>query len=65
MSTEDQARRGSSWQAVLRTLAAEAVVADALLYASGGRRLTVEHGQPLPTRPARSSGSWSTTSTQP
>ncbi len=47
MSTEDQARRGSSWEAILRILAADAVVADALLYASGGRRLTVEHGQPL------------------
>ncbi len=30
-----------------RTLAADAVVAHALLYATGGRRLTVEHGQPL------------------
>ncbi len=47
MSTEDQARRGSSWEAVMRTLAADAVVAEAVLYASGGRRLTVEHGQPL------------------
>ncbi len=30
-----------------RNLAADAVVAEAVLYASGGRRLTVEHGQPL------------------
>lgn len=28
-------------------LAVEAVLAEAVLYASGGRRLTVEHGQPL------------------
>ncbi len=47
MSTEDQARRGSGWEAVLRTLAADAVVAEAVLYASGDRRLTVEYGQPL------------------
>lgn len=47
MSTEDQARRGSGWEAMLRSLAADAVVAEAVLYASGGRRLTVEHGQPL------------------
>ena len=48
MSTGDnQARRGTGWEAMRRTLAADAVVAEALLYASGGRRLTVEHGQPL------------------
>lgn len=35
-----------------RSLAADAVVAEALLYASGGRRLTVEHGQPLTERAA-------------
>ncbi len=52
MTTGDQqARHGSGWDAMHRTLAAEAVVAEALLYATGGRRLTVEHGQPL-TRPA-------------
>ncbi len=32
---------------MLRNLAADAVVAEAVLYAAGGRRLTVEHGQPL------------------
>ena len=48
MTTGDQqARRGSGWDAMHRALAADAVVAEALLYASGGRRLTVEHGQPL------------------
>ena len=48
MSTNDhQARRGSGWDAMHRTLAAEAGVGEALLYASGGRRVTVEHGQPL------------------
>ncbi len=51
MSTEDQARRASGWEAMLSTLAGDAVVAEAVLYASGGRRLTVEHGQPL-TEPA-------------
>ena len=30
-----------------RTRAADAGVAEALLYATGGRRFTVEHGQPL------------------
>ena len=48
MTTGDPlARRGSGWDAMHRTLAADAVVAEALLYASGCRRLTVEHGQPL------------------
>ena len=47
MTADHQAHRGSSWEAMQRTLAADAVVAEALLYASGGRRLTVEHGQPL------------------
>ncbi len=30
-----------------RNLAPDAVIAEATLYATGGRRLTVEHGQPL------------------
>ena len=47
MNADHQAHRGSGWDAMHRTLAADAVVAEALLYASGGRRLTVEHGQPL------------------
>ena len=47
MTADHQAQRGSGWEAMQRTLAADAVVAEALLYASGGRRLTVEHGQPL------------------
>ena len=48
MTTGDhQAHRGTAWEAMHRALAADAVVAEALLYASGGRRLTVEHGQPL------------------
>ncbi len=47
MTTGDHARRISGWEAMHRNLAADAVVAEALLYASGGRRLTVEHGQPL------------------
>ena len=47
MTADHQAHRGSGWEAMQRTLAADAVVAEALLYASGGRRLTVEHGQPL------------------
>ena len=48
MTTGDhQARRGTGWDAMHSALAADAVVAEALLYASGGRRLTVEHGQPL------------------
>ena len=47
MTADHQAHRGSSWEAMQRTLAADDVVAEALLYASGGRRLTVEHGQPL------------------
>ena len=47
MTPDHQAHRGSGWDAMHRTLAADAVVAEALLYASGGRRLTVEHGQPL------------------
>ncbi len=47
MTTGDQARRTSGWQAMLRNLAADAVVAEAVLYASGGRRVTIEHGQPL------------------
>lgn len=47
MTADHQAHRGSGWDAMHRTLAADAVVAEALLYASGGRRLTVEHGQPL------------------
>lgn len=47
MTADHQAQRGSGWEAMQRSLAADAVVAEALLYASGGRRLTVEHGQPL------------------
>ena len=47
MTADHQARRGSEWEAMHRTLAADAVVAGVLLNASGGRRLTVEHGQPL------------------
>ena len=47
MTADHQAHRGSGWEAMHRTLAADAVVAEALLYVSGGRRLTVEHGQPL------------------
>ena len=47
MSTEDQASRVSGWEAMHRNLAADAVLADAALYAGGGRRVTVEHGQPL------------------
>ncbi len=47
MTTDDSARRTSGWEAMHRNLAADAVLADAALYASGGRRLTVEHGQPL------------------
>ena len=47
MTADHQAHRGSGWEAMHRNLAADAVVAEALLYASGGRRLTVEHGQPL------------------
>ena len=47
MTADHQAHRGSGWEAMQRTLAADVVVAEALLYASGGRRLTVEHGQPL------------------
>ena len=47
MTTGDsRARRGTGWEAMHRMLAADAVVAEALLYVSGGRRLTVEHGQP-------------------
>jgi hypothetical protein len=34
---------------MLRNLAAEAVLTDAALYASGRRRLTVAHGEPLTT----------------
>ncbi len=44
---DDQARRGTGWEAMHRTLAADAVVTEALLYPTGGRRLTVEHGQAL------------------
>ena len=47
MTADHQAHRGSGWEAMQRTLAADAVVAEALLCASGVRRLTVEHGQPL------------------
>ena len=51
MSPDDQADalagRTSGWEAMHRTLAADAVIAEAQLYASGGRRLTVEHGRPL------------------
>lgn len=47
MTTGDHARRTSGWEAMQRNLAADAVVAETFLYASGGRRLTVEHGQPL------------------
>ena len=47
MTADPRASRGSGWEAMHRTLAADAVVAEAHLYASGGRRLTVEHGQPL------------------
>jgi hypothetical protein len=47
MNTGDSAGRTSGWEAMHRNLAADAVLAEAALYASGGRRLTVEHGQPL------------------
>lgn len=47
MTADHPTHRGSGWDAMHRTLAEDAVVAEALLYASGGRRLTVEHGQPL------------------
>ena len=47
MTADHQASRGSGWEAMHRTLAADAVVAEAMLYAGGGRRLTVEHGRPL------------------
>jgi hypothetical protein len=47
MTTGDHARPTSGWEAMHRNLAADAVLAEAVLYASGGRRLTVEHGQPL------------------
>jgi hypothetical protein len=47
MTTGDSARRTSGWEAMHRNLAADAVLTEAVLYASGGRRLTVEHGQPL------------------
>ena len=49
-SGEPHARRGGGWEAMHSALAADAVVAEALLYASGGRRLTVEHGFPLTER---------------
>ena len=52
MTTGDQARRESGWDAMQRNLAADTVVAEALLYATGGRRLTVEHGQPLTSQAA-------------
>lgn len=44
--TGDQTRR-SGWETMLRNLDADAVLADAALYAAGKRRLTVEHGEPL------------------
>ena len=47
MTADHQAHRGNGWDAMRRSLAADAVVAEALLCASGVRRLTVEHGQPL------------------
>ena len=47
MTADHHAHRASGWEAMQRNLAADAVVAEALLYASGGRRLTVEHGRPL------------------
>lgn len=49
----DDVRR-SSWETMLRNLAAEAVLTDAALYAAGHRRLTVEHGEPTspPTPPS-------------
>ncbi len=47
MTTGDQAHRSSGWEAMHRTLAADAVVAEALLYVTSGRRLTVEHCQPF------------------
>ncbi len=47
MTTGDRSRRISGWEAMQRNLAADVVVAEAVLYASGGRRLTVEHGQPF------------------
>ncbi len=47
MTTGDRSHRSSGWDAMQRNLAADDVVAEAVLYASGGRRLTVEHGQPL------------------
>jgi len=47
MTTGDQGRRTSGWEAMLRNLAADTVVSEAVLYTSGGRRFTVEHGEPL------------------
>jgi hypothetical protein len=47
MTADDSTRRTSGWEALHRNLAADAVLAEAALYAAGGRRLTVEHGQPL------------------
>jgi len=47
MTTGDRSHRSSGWDAMQRNLVADDVVAEAVLYASGGRRLTVEHGQPL------------------
>ncbi len=46
MSTGEPTRR-TGWETTLANLAADAALADAALYASGARRLTVDHGQPL------------------
>ena len=53
MTADHQAHRGSGWEAMHCNLAADAVVAEALLYASRGRRLTVEYGQHLPEQAYR------------
>lgn len=52
MTADHQAHRGSGLEAMHRNLAADAVLAEAHLYACGGRRLTVEHGQPRTGRAA-------------
>lgn len=41
------ATRRPGWETMLRNLDADAVLADAALYAAGKRRLTVDHGEPL------------------
>lgn len=45
--TIDDCGRRSGWTTMLANLAADAVLAEAAVYAGGGRRVTVDHGQPL------------------